>query len=198
MILYGAKPLGLPLRRSGCLAQYYPGNLVAPIGPCRFLYPLFKTSPKIPRFQSSLNMPTKKTYAKKQKVSKFLYPISITATGSAAQSYFLATYPCSIGGCQLTFGQLSSDPAQDGYYYALMVVRQGNPTPTLNITTATNPLVAPERDVFLQGFWCPGQANVISTKTRRVLQQGDELVLVVETNNANEVVVGTVQFFSFV
>ena len=52
-----------------------------------------------------------------------------------------------------------------------MVVRQGNPTPTLNITTATNPLVAPERDVFLQGFWTPGQANVISTKTRRVLQQ---------------------------
>ena len=136
--------------------------------------------------------------AKKQKVSKFLYPISISATGSAAQSYFLATYPCSIGGCQLTFGQLSSDPAQDGYYYALMVVRQGNPTPTLNITTATNPLVAPERDVFLQGFWTPGQANVISTKTRRVLQQGDELVLIVETNNANEVVVGTVQFFSFV
>ena len=88
LILYGAKPLGLPLRRSGCLAQYYPGNLVAPIGPCRFLYPLFKTSPKIPRVQSSLNMPTKKTYAKKQKVSKFLYPISITATGSAAQSYF--------------------------------------------------------------------------------------------------------------
>ena len=139
LILYGAKPLGLPLRRSGLPGQYYPGNLVATIGPCRFLYPLFKNSPKIPRVQSSLNMPTKKTYAKKQKVSKFLYPISITATGSAAQSYFLATYPCSIGGCQLTFGQLSSDPAQDGYYYALMVVRQGNPTPTLNITTATSP-----------------------------------------------------------
>ena len=52
-----------------------------------------------------------------------------------------------------------------------MVVRQEIPTPTLNITTATNPLVAPERDVFLQGFWTPGQANVISTKTRRVLQQ---------------------------
>ena len=98
------------------------------IGPCRFLYPLFKTSPKIPRFQSSLQHAYQENLRQRnRRFLSSLYPISISATGSAAQSYFLATYPCSIGGCQLTFGQLSSDPAQDGYYYALMVVRQEIP-----------------------------------------------------------------------
>ena len=136
-------------------------------------------------------MPTykPKMYKKKPKITKSIFPIDLTAVNSSANySYFVAKYPCTLGSPQLTFSSAVS------FYYALLVVREGQATPVLNINDQTSPFIAPEHDVLLQGVWVPG-TTLIQTKTKRNMQDGDELVLLIQTPGTSDVVNGTLQFF---
>ena len=158
-------------------------------------FPFF-FSPSYPvlLFMSSRSRLTKSFPAKKVKVDKRLYPIDATiGTSTVSQSYFSASYPCNIGGVRLT---LNNDNGV--IYYALMVVRDGQSTPLLNISNPALPLVAPEHDVFLAGTISQGVENMFSTKTQRKLQEGDELVLLLVGTGGSISVDGTLQFFSLV
>ena len=140
--------------------------------------------------------PYTKYHGKKPKINKSLFPIpptSLVANSTSAQSYFLASYPCNIGGLRL---ELS--PSSGSVWYAVMVVRQGNATPSLNISNAANPIVSPESDVMLCGIVAAGNDIPLTCKTQRKMQQGDELVVLLATPDNSVSVRGSIQFFEIV
>ena len=101
--------------------------------------------------------------------------------------------PCNIGGLRL---ELS--PSSGSVWYAVMVVRQGNATPSLNISNAANPIASPEADVMLCGIASAANDIPLTCKTQRKMQQGDELVVLLVTPNTSVSVSGTIQFFEIV
>ena len=140
--------------------------------------------------------PYTKYHGKKPKINKSLFPIpntSLIANNTSAQSYFLASYPCNIGGLRL---ELS--PSSGSVWYAVMVVCQGNATPNLNTGIAANPIASPESDVMLCGIASAANDIALTCKTQRKMQQGDELFVLLETPDNSVSVRGTIQFFEIV
>ena len=140
--------------------------------------------------------PYTKYHGKKPKINKSLFPIpntSLIANNTSAQSYFLASYPCNIGGLRLDLSISAGS-----VWYAVMVVRQGNATPNLNTGTAANPIASPESDVMLCGIVAAGNDIPLTCKTQRKMQQGDELVVLLATPDNSVSVRGSIQFFEIV
>ena len=137
-----------------------------------------------------------KYHGKKPKINKSLFPIpntSLSPSTTTAQSYFLASYPCNIGGLRLDLSISAGS-----VWYAVMVVRQGNATPDLNTGTAANPIASPETDVMLCGIASAANDIPLTCKTQRKMQQGDELFVLLETPDNSVSVRGTIQFFEIV
>ena len=137
-----------------------------------------------------------KYHGKKPKINKRLLPVpptTLSANSTRAQSYFVASYPCNIGGLRLDM-TISSGSV----WYVVMVIRQGNPTPILNFSNAANPIASPEADVMLCGIASAANDVPLTCKTQRKMQQGDELVMLLVTPNSSVIVSGTIQFFEIV
>ena len=103
------------------------------------------------------------------------------------------SYPCNIGGLRLDLSISAGS-----VWYAVMVVRQGNATPSLNISNAANPIASPEADVMLCGIASAANDIPLTCKTQRKMQQGDELVVLLATPNTSVSVSGTIQSFEIV
>ena len=133
----------------------------------------------------------------KKSISKEIVTIGgpVNANSQADQTVFTATFPCSVGAIRLDINTSAVTPL----YYVVMVVRDGQALPSINISPG-QPTITPEKDVFSCGIVETNTSlYTISVKTKRKMQRGDGLVCLFYNDSGTALdVKGVCQFFIWV